>query len=355
MKTMVTLDFPPEHGGIQNYLYNIVKHTFGVNDNVAVGYSQKHDFHDPNINCKVTFFSVLPSIINKKFSLIPLTFFLLKNIKKNHGNTVIECGNIYAAIAPFALSFILNVNYTIFCHGKELLILRKKTLKSRLLQRVLNKAQKLYYTSTYTKILISEFVPKGNLCYFPPKIEMPRFANNTSPVKNSSDVLHILSVGRLVEHKGHKYLIQAVNALPQTLKWTLTIVGSGPCEKKLKQLVKELNLDNKVTIKTLLDNNKLATEYQKADIFVLPSFESDSGTEGFGIVLLEAMAYKIPIIASRTGGVTDVVGDGKYGLCVKPQCSAEITDAILKLANEPQLCKTLVDKAYSNLIKNYVW
>ncbi|MDO5576271.1 MAG: glycosyltransferase family 4 protein [Fibrobacter sp.] len=351
---MITLDFPPEHGGIQKYLYNIVKHTFEVNDTVAVGYSRKHDFHDPDIKCKVSFFSTLPSIINKKFSLIPLTLFLLRTIKKNPSNTVIECGNIYAAIAPFALSFILNVNYDVFCYGKELLIFRKKTLKSRFLRLVLNRAQKLYYISTYTKDLISKIVPKANMCYFPPKIEIPCFSNNTPP-KKSSDILHLLSVGRLVAHKGHKYLIQAVNDLPKTFKWELTIAGSGPCEKSLKRLVKKLNLDNNILIKTSLDNNELTHEYQKADIFVFPSFESRSGTEGFGVVLLEAMAYKLPIIASRTGGVTDVAGNGQYGLCVKPQCPEEITDAILKLANNPQLCKVLTSNAHSNLIKNYVW
>jgi len=353
-KIMITLDFPPEYGGIQRYLYNIVKHTYSPDDIVVVGSRRNYNFDDKNISCKVSYFSTPVSVINKKFSLIPLILYLLRFRKKFSGGVDIECGNLYAAIGPLVLSFIFDINYSVFCYGKELILLQKKGLKPLFLRLVLNRAKKLYYISSYTAQLIRKACPESSLSCLPPRIESNYLLNSDS-FEKPFEKLCLLSVGRLVEHKGHEYLIYAAEALPRTIQWTLTIAGSGPYEKYLKKLVEKLNVSDKVSVKTSLDDNSLRKEYQKANIFVFPSLETKTGTEGFGIALLEAMAYKLPIIASRTGGIMEVIEYGRCGICVNPGNSDEIKAAILKLVDNQQLRQELIKNATDNLLKNYVW
>lgn len=353
-KIMITLDFPPEYGGIQRYLYNIVKHTYCSDDIVVVGSRRNYNYNDKNIPCKVSYFSNPLSVINKKFSLIPLILYLLRFRKKFSGDIDIECGNLYAAIAPLVLNFVYGINYSVFCYGKELITLQKKGLKTFFLRLVLNRAKKLYYISSYTAQLIRKICPEKSLSCLPPKIESIYLLNNDSFGK-TYEKLCLLSVGRLVEHKGHEYLIYAAKALPRTIQWTLTIAGSGPCERYLKKLAEKLNVSDKVFIKTSLDDNSLRKEYQKANIFIFPSMETKTGTEGFGIALLEAMAYKLPIIASRTGGIMEVIEYGRCGICVNPGDSDEIKVAILKLVGNQQLREELIKNATDTLLKNYVW
>ena len=116
-----------------------------------------------------------------------------------------------------------------------------------------------------------------------------------------------------------------------------------------------LNVYTNVSIKQKLSDEVLHNEFSDADIFVLPSLETSKGTEGFGIVLLEAMAYHIPIIASISGGIPEVLDNGNCGLLIKPGSVEEIVRAIKHISNNPNHAKNLANKAYKRLINYYVW
>lgn len=119
----------------------------------------------------------------------------------------------------------------------------------------------------------------------------------------------VLFVGRLAEKKGVSYLIEAM----KMVEALLVIVGKGPLEQKLYEQASSMK--DKVLFLGDKTHEELKTIYASADIFAAPSVTAKDGdVEGFGLVILEAMASSLPVVASRSGGIVDLVQDGRNGL-----------------------------------------
>ncbi|OLB15188.1 MAG: hypothetical protein AUH07_03240 [Gemmatimonadetes bacterium 13_2_20CM_70_9] len=133
--------------------------------------------------------------------------------------------------------------------------------------------------------------------------------------------------------KGLDYLVKALAQLPPQRRVRLVVVGEdwgGVAD--LRSLARTLGIEDRILFKGLLARDEVLRAYASADVFVLPSL-----FEPFGIVLLEAMAAGLPVVASRVGGIVDVVEDGKTGLLVPPRNPQAIADAIERLLSNPTL------------------
>jgi glycosyltransferase involved in cell wall biosynthesis len=162
-------------------------------------------------------------------------------------------------------------------------------------------------------------------------------------------------VGRLVEHKGHRVLLEACGSLPSSLVWRLLIAGSGPEVSRLRAAAGKIGISDRVTFKTGLSDAELTGEYRGADVFVLPSLETRTGAEGFGIVLLDAMAEGIPIVASDTGGIGEVLENGSCGVMVPPGEPAALVAAIVRVAEDPAARRLITEKAFERVREHYAW
>jgi glycosyltransferase involved in cell wall biosynthesis len=139
-------------------------------------------------------------------------------------------------------------------------------------------------------------------------------------------------VATLVPHKGHRYLLEAFKKIENGY---LLLVGNGPIKTDLDKIVFELGISNRVIFTgSQID---VAPYMQVMDIVVLPSSE----VEGLGISLIEAMAVSKPVVATKIGGVPEVVDDGNTGLLVKPKDSDALTKAINTLLNAPDLAQKM--------------
>jgi glycosyltransferase involved in cell wall biosynthesis len=168
-------------------------------------------------------------------------------------------------------------------------------------------------------------IPNGiNLAEFEGKLERP----------HNSDFLSILFVGRVYPNqKGLETLIRAVSQIARSVNWRLDIVGedwSGAAG--VLELARKLGIHDRVQVLGELSRANLVEAYQTADLFVLPSL-----FEPFGIVLLEAMASGLPIVASRVGGIPEVVEEGKTGLLVEPGNPEELRKALETLLSDTNL------------------
>ncbi len=141
----------------------------------------------------------------------------------------------------------------------------------------------------------------------------------------------VLCVGRLVSYKGVEFLIQAL----RNVKARLWIAGTGPLEDSLKNLAKAEGISDRVEFLGRVSDRDLVTYYHACDVFVLPSI---TNAEMFGVVQLEAMACRKPVISTNLPtGVSWVNQHGKTG-CVVPAASAEaLADAIKHLLGNPGL------------------
>lgn len=157
------------------------------------------------------------------------------------------------------------------------------------------------------------------------------------------DPFLVLSVGRLVDVKGFRYAIEAfkevVKRVPQA---RYLIVGNGPERLMLEGLIRSYGLTGSVELAGEKVDQEVMALYQKASIFVLPAIVTEKGTEeGQGLVLQEAQACGIPVVASRIGGIPEGVLDGTSGFLVPPKDPSTLAEKIIHLLEHPDLRKKM--------------
>ncbi|MGA8278759.1 MAG: glycosyltransferase [Rhodanobacteraceae bacterium] len=155
--------------------------------------------------------------------------------------------------------------------------------------------------------------------------------------------LRLLAVGRLSYYKGFDILIDALARAPHA---RLLLVGSGELERSLRQRASRLDVEDRITFAGAVDDDALASACAAADAFVLPSLDR---SEAFGLVLLEAMRARLPIIASAIpgSGIGHVMVDGETGLLVKPGDAEALGGAIAELESDPALRRRLGDAGHA--------
>ncbi len=174
--------------------------------------------------------------------------------------------------------------------------------------------------------------------------------------KSSSKNKIILFVGRLVERKGVSYLIEAFSKIAEETQAELVIVGQGPEKEKLEQLAKQKHSDYKIIFADFVNDEELRNYYENCSVFVLPAITDEKGdTEGLGVVLIEALNYKKPVIASNVGGITDIVIDGKTGLLVPEKNSEELAKALEKILSDVSLANRLGEEGYNYVKEKFAW
>ncbi len=174
-----------------------------------------------------------------------------------------------------------------------------------------------------------EIIPNG--------IQVDDFANAIPFPHLQDGKINLLFVGRLEKRKGLKYLLSAYSKL----KWDwpnlrLLVLGPGKPDEDSYRIMSERNLQDVVFLGRVSDNEK-ARYYKSADIYCSPA----TGRESFGIVLLEAMAAGVPVVASDIEGYASVMTHGREGLLVPPKKDDALADAISALLRDPDLRATL--------------
>ncbi|HNX90299.1 MAG TPA: glycosyltransferase family 4 protein [Candidatus Omnitrophota bacterium] len=163
-----------------------------------------------------------------------------------------------------------------------------------------------------------------------------------------SDALVVGTVGRLSEVKGQKYLIKAFKGIiGQFPKARLLLVGEGPEEKELRCLVDDLSISEYVIFEGRM-RKKLPVYLRLMDVFCLPSV-----MEGVGLALMEAMASGCACLASKTGGIPEVVDDGDNGILVTPEDETAIQKALVCLLADPKLRATLGERAREKAMEEF--
>jgi glycosyltransferase involved in cell wall biosynthesis len=165
----------------------------------------------------------------------------------------------------------------------------------------------------------------------------------------------VLFVGRLVERKGVAQALEAIAKLGPTGP-RLEIVGEGPERAALAQLADRLGVADRVVFRGRISGAELQASYARAAVCVLPSVRDTRGdTEGLGVVLLEAMNHGTPVVASRIGGIPDIVEDGVSGLLVPPADAAALAAAIRRLLSDPALARRLGEGGRRRLHDRFSW
>ncbi len=145
----------------------------------------------------------------------------------------------------------------------------------------------------------------------------------------------LLAVGRLVYSKAHEILIAAMPAVLERFPAAkVGICGDGILHSKLEEQIQSLGLSD--SVKLFGHSDDVEKFLASADVFVMPSL-----WEGLPIALLEAMSAGLPVIATKVEGVEELITEGEHGLLVPTGNTSALTEAILKLLANPQLCRKM--------------
>lgn len=195
-------------------------------------------------------------------------------------------------------------------------------------------------------------VPRERITVLPMPVSAERFA---PPLHNVRDTGRLLFVGRLIERKGAEYAVRAMAALRrQGRAVRLTVIGDGPERIRLVALVEELGLRQAVDLAGALPHDDIAEHYRTASMLLMPAVTDWKGEqEGFGMVLVEAMASDLPVVATRNGGIPDVVTDEVTGLLVPERDAAALAAAAARLLDDPALSTRLADAARAELDRRF--
>lgn len=184
-------------------------------------------------------------------------------------------------------------------------------------------------------------------------IPLPEEKNSACHDEKHKEIIKLVCVGVLAPYKGHDVLLEAVRILiDRGHKIELTVIGDifGKQVKHredLKMLASSLNLGKSVLFKGF--KSDIGPHISKSDIFILPS----KRPEGLGLVVLEAMAYGKPVVATKGGGVNEIINDRVNGMLVEPGDRLALANKIEELIKDPGLSKSLAVRGYTTVSESF--
>lgn len=284
--------------------------------------------------------AIVPRIKEKKLRIFLVPFLLLSQyltLRRMEG--AFDFIHAHWLIPQGILTAFCKKPYLVTGHGGDVGELNG-SIFHLLKKRCLERASAVTVVSAHLQSILqkrygymdSKVIPMGcNTSYFSPENKVPDYFS-------AGGKRVILFVGRLAEKKGVPYLIRAMRSVDALL----AIAGSGPLEKECKELVQTLGLSDKVRFLGPIPHTRLRAVYASADVFAAPSITTKSGdVEGFGLVILEAMSSGLPVVASRSGGITDIIAEGENGLLAAERDEKQLADKINLLLSDDALYKKL--------------
>lgn len=161
----------------------------------------------------------------------------------------------------------------------------------------------------------------------------------------------VFYIGRLVREKGVQVLLEAApKILHHQANTKFIIAGKGPYLLELKRQARRMQLESQVYFTGYVDDDTKNTIYNFADVAVFPSLY-----EPFGIVALEAMAARTPIVVSDTGGLAEIITHGVNGLKVYTSNANSLADNVLHMLMHPQSATRMAERAYQEVLEKYNW
>jgi colanic acid/amylovoran biosynthesis glycosyltransferase len=177
----------------------------------------------------------------------------------------------------------------------------------------------------------------------------------TVPDRAPDRPLGIVAVGTLHEVKGQTHLIEACRRLVAAgLDVRCRLIGDGVDRERLQAQIDEADLGSTVTLVGQLTGDGVTAELAAADVLVAPSVPTSGGKrEGIPVVLMEAMASGLPVVASRLSGIPELVDDGVSGLLVPPGDPQALADALRRLADDPVLRERLGQAGRATIVREF--
>ena len=252
----------------------------------------------------------------------------------------VHLGHLYLAPLGPILKRLFGIPYLIYLHGGEMAPYMRVPAVRSVVRGLVRHAALVVANSTYTLQYYGALGirhPRTEIVTFGADLERFSPTLDGRPIRaryGLDGAKVVLTVGRLIERKGHDMVIRALGRIPKAAgPVRYLICGSGPEEARLRRLARDTGCQNQVVFAGQVPDDDLPLLYAACDVFAMPSraLARRDGVEGFGIVFLEAGACGKPVVGGRSGGVADAVVDGVTGILVDPLDIDDLAGALTYL------------------------
>jgi phosphatidyl-myo-inositol dimannoside synthase len=368
---LITLEYPPQIGGIATYCHDLVM-ALETNKVVVLAPGGK-DMYSTEKQKLAWDKKQSYKIIRKKM-LFPIFIWprwlrlcwqVWRITKKEKIEMIFVQHSLPVGYAAMFVKKLTKVPYLLFSHGTDLVAGTSTGWKKKMITKIASDTEQIIFNSESLKRrflrVLGDFKSKSLVLYPCPE---PAFLQ--SPPQDQIDQLKaqyalegkqvLLTISRLDEGKGFPQLI---NYMPSIIEKSPHIVwfiiGGGKKSDLIHKMILEKNLQNIVRFIGEIPHMELQKYYYLADLFALLTHPNEGKEEGLGLVFLEASAAGLPIVAGRSGGVEEAVLHNKTGLIVDTYNGPECSNAISELLNDRKQAKVLGDAAKDRVLRDFQW
>ena len=360
MKVCIISDvFLPEVGGIQVFTFELARYLSNderIEEVYVVTFSENVKYEKLSKNLSVI---RLPksNFINRATKLIT------KLIEKRNYDVFHSTTLGFSSFFTSYFSKFSNHRNFVTVYGLDVLK-GYKTIKNRFMIRsTFSNVNKIIAFSESTRSKIKERYNPSNkkLVTIYPGISVPEISQDQVKYLRKKFSIEdndfiVLFVGRLVKRKGADDLIHSV-AMAKDEDIKLFIIGDGPERERLKELVRDLNVERQIIFAGEIYYRDIFKFYELASVFCMPSkyLRNEGDIEGLGIVFLEAQMYGVPVIGTNSGGIPEAIENGKSGFIVPENNPEAIREKILELKNNNELHRKMSVYATRFVQKKFNW
>ncbi|WP_226702301.1 glycosyltransferase [Microbulbifer elongatus] len=256
---------------------------------------------------------------------------------------------------------LLKIPVVVTVHGGDIFGLQGKLFKA-IKRWTLENATSVVVNSSATERSVQQISERISTEKIPMGIAVYTVSEDEAQSETGNqDQFTVLFAGRVSDEKGVIFLCEAFLLLKRrttntTRKIKLIIAGSGPAEEEVRKFITENDLEDSIELKGWLSHPELHTLYRYADVLVGPSITLENGwQEAFGLVFAECLSTGTPVIATRTGGISDIVEDSVSGFLVPERDPAAICEKLLYLLSNPQKASEMGKRGKEHVEKNFLW
>lgn len=298
---------------------------------------------------------IVVDVLYERFRFDPKVFEQLRRVVENRAPDLIQTHMIKSHFLTKASGLAERYPWVAFHHGYTTTDLKMR-FYNQLNRWSLPAATKVVTVcGAFARQLVTEGVASDRIFIRHNSISPVKSTDvsETTNLRNSFNLAEgervVLAVGRFSREKGHLDLIEAMSLLRQDnpdLKYKLVLVGGGPERGRVESKARQLGIESHIIFTGQVDNAR--PFYAVADLLVLPSH-----SEGSPNVLLEAMAARVPVVATDVGGVSEIVTNEESGLIVPPRQPQLLAAAIARVLNDSALSGKLTKAAAARVAADF--